>query len=168
MHDRKGVIVVAGSDDLIRQAKRTSSGGGPGKAPRRGTAVVACIDARVEPNSILGGTQGDYHVIRNAGGVVTSDVLRSLIVSQYYGTTKVVVMMHTDCGAMAYPAESERRRLEAETGEQARFVYGFDDLETELARGVERLRGTQLLAHRDAIRGVIYDIDSGTVRTVIG
>jgi carbonic anhydrase len=128
---------------------------------------VACIDARVEPNSILGGTQGDYHVIRNAGGIVTNDVIRSLIVSQYHGTTRVVVMMHTDCGAMAYPADEERRRLEAETGEQANMLYGFDDLETELARGVDRLRQTKLLPHRDGVRGVIYDVDTGAVRPVI-
>ena len=157
---------MTGSEELIRQA-RSAVVGGLSKTPRSATAVVACIDARVEPNSILGGAQGDYHVVRNAGGIVTDDVLRSLIVSQFHGTNKVIVMMHTDCGAMAYPAESERRRLEAETGESAKLLYGFDDLETELARGVGRLRQTQLLPHRDNVRGVIYDVETGTVRTII-
>jgi carbonic anhydrase len=158
---------MTGSDDLIRQA-RTATGGGLPKSPRKNTAVIACIDSRVEPNRILGGDQGDYHVIRNAGGLVTDDALRSLMVSQYYGTSRVIVMMHTDCGAMAYPAETERARLEAETGGRVAFdMQPFDDLETELRRGVEQLRSTPLLPNRDNIKGVIYDVETGRVRTVV-
>ncbi len=158
---------MTGSDDLIRQARSSTTGGLP-KSPRKNTAVIACIDARVDPTRILGGEQGDYHVIRNAGGLVTDDALRSLMVSQFRGTTRVIVMMHTDCGAMAYPADAERTRLEATTGERIPFdLHPFDDLEGTLRTGVQRLRETSLLPHRNFIRGFIYDVETGRVRTVV-
>jgi carbonic anhydrase len=158
---------MTGSDDLIRQARTTTAGGLP-RVPRKSTAVIACIDSRVEPARILGGEPGDYHVIRNAGGLVTDDVLRSLMVSQFHGTMKIVVMMHTDCGAMAYPAEAERSRLERETGERIPFdLHPFDNLEGTLRSGVQRLRDTPLLPHRNFIRGIIYDVETGRVRTVV-
>lgn len=158
---------MAGSDDLIRQARNDSVAALP-KAPRKNTAVVACIDARVEPNGILGGDQGDFHVIRNAGGLVTDDALRSLMVSQFHGTSRIIVMMHTDCAAMAYPAAAEKARLEAETGQRIDFdLHPFGDLETELGRGVARLRDTPFLPYQDNIKGVIYDVETGRVRTVV-
>jgi carbonic anhydrase len=158
---------MTGSQDLIRQARSVTAGGLP-KSPRKSTAVIACIDSRLEPARILGGEPGDYHVIRNAGGLVTDDALRSLMISQFHGTTRVIVMMHTDCGAMAYPADVERARLEAETGQRIPFdMHPFDNLEGTLRVGVERLRETPLLARQDMIRGVIYDVDTGRLRTVV-
>lgn len=158
---------MTGSQDLIRQARSATEGGLP-KSPRRATAVIACIDSRVEPNRILGGDQGDYHVIRNGGGLVTDDVIRSLMVSQFHGTNQIIVMMHTDCAAMAYPADKERARLEAEIGKRIAFdLHPFDDLETELRRGVRTLREIPLLPHRDRIKGIIYDVTTGRVRTVV-
>ena len=157
---------MTGSDDLIRQARQSTASALP-KSPRKSTAVIACIDARVEPNRILGGDQGDFHVIRNAGGLVTDDALRSVMVSQFYGTSRVIVMMHTDCAAMAYPAEAEKARLEAETGQSITFdLHPFRDLETELGRGVRRLRGTSFLPYRDNVKGVIYDVDTGRLLTI--
>jgi carbonic anhydrase len=157
---------MSGSEDLIRQA-RVATGAALPKTPRRKAAVIACVDARVQPELILGGNPGDYHVIRNAGGVVSDDAIRSLMVSQHHGTRKIVVMMHTDCGALAYPATAEKQRLEAETGERIMFdVHDFTDLETELRRGIARLRSTPLLRHRDRITGVIYDVETERVRTV--
>ena len=158
---------MTGSEDLIRQA-RTSTAGGLPKSPRKSTAVIACIDSRIDPITILGGEQGDYHVIRNAGGLVTDDSLRSLMISQFHGTTRIVVMMHTDCGAMAYPADSERARLEAESGQRIGFdLHPLDDLDAELLRGVARLRETSLLTHQDQVKGVIYDVATGRVTTVV-
>lgn len=158
---------MTGSDELIRQARTEVTGGLP-KSPRRKAAVIACIDARVRPELILGGEPGDYHVIRNGGGLVTDDALRSLMVSQYHGTDQIIVMMHTDCAAMAYPATAEKRRLEAETGEAITFnVQDFDDLETELQRGVNLLRTTPFLPNRDKVKGVIYDVGTMLLRTVI-
>jgi carbonic anhydrase len=158
---------MTGSDDLIRQARSASVGALP-KSPRKSTAVIACIDSRVEPNRILGGDQGDFHVIRNGGGLVTDDALRSLMISQFYGTRRIIVMMHTDCAAMAYPATAERARLEAETGQSVPFdLHPFDDLETTLRNGVARLRETPFLPYRDNITGTIYDIETGRVNTVV-
>lgn len=158
---------MTGSDDLIRQARSVTEGGLP-SSPRKATAVIACIDSRVEPARILGGEPGDYHVLRNAGGLVTDDSLRSLMVSQFRGTTAVIVMMHTDCGAMAYPADAERARLEGELGKRIAFdMHPFDDLETELRRGVRLLRETPLLPNRDRIKGLIFDVATGRVRTVV-
>ena len=158
---------MTGSEDLIRQARSASAGGLP-KSPRKNTAVIACIDARVEPNRILGGDQGDYHVIRNAGGLVTDDALRSLMVSQFAGTNQVIVMMHTDCAAMSYPADAERARREMETGQRIGFdLQPFDNMEGTLRQGVARLRETPLLPHRDRIRGVVYDVDTQRMQTVV-
>lgn len=158
---------MTGSEELLREA-RSIAGGGLPKSPRKKTAVIACIDSRVEPNRILGADQGDFHVIRNAGGLVTDDALRSLIVSQFHGTNQIIVMMHTDCGAMAYPANAERKRLEAQTGQRIGFdLHPFDNLETELHRSIARLRETPLLPHRDRIKGLIYEVDTGRVLTVV-
>jgi len=158
---------MSGSEELLRQARATAEAALP-KSPRRKAAVIACIDARIRPELILGGEPGDYHVIRNGGGLVTEDALRSLMVSQYYGTSEIIVMMHTDCAAMAYPASAEKQRLETETGEAITFdIHDFDDLETELQRGVELLRSTPFLPNRDRIKGVIFDVDTQQLRTVV-
>ncbi len=158
---------MSGSEDLIRQARTGVEGGFP-KSPRKATAVIACIDSRIAPHQILGGEQGDYHVIRNAGGLVTDDVLRSLMVSQFHGTTQVIVMMHTDCGAMAYPAATERARLESGLGKRIAFdMHPFDDLETELRRGVRVLRETPLLPNREHIKGVLFDVETRRLRTIV-
>jgi len=137
------------------------------KSPRRKAAVIACIDARIRPELILGGTPGDYHVFRNGGGLVSDDALRSLMVSQYYGTDEIIVLMHTDCAAMAYPATAEKVRLEAKGTSVDLNIHDFTDLETELARGVELLRTTPLLPNRDKVKGVIFDVETQELRTVI-
>lgn len=158
---------MTGSDELIRQARTATGGSGLPKSPRRKAAVIACIDSRIQPDLILGGTPGDYHVIRNGGGLVTADALRSLMVSQYHGTNEVIVMMHTDCAAMAYPATAEKQRIEAETGQRLSFdIHDFTDLTAELTRGVELLRSTPFLPYRDRIRGTIYDVETQRLHTI--
>ena len=158
---------MSGSEELLREARTVAEGGLP-KAPRRKAAVIACIDARVRPEMILGGTPGDYHVIRNGGGLVTDDALRSLMVSQYHGTDLVIVRMHTDCAAMAYPATAEKQRIETETGERITFdVHDFTDLEGELRRGVAMLRTSPFLPNRDRVKGVIFDVDTQRLSTVV-
>jgi carbonic anhydrase len=155
------------SQELIRQARIVTPGEAP-RTPRKKTAVIACIDARIYPTRLLGGSPGDFHIIRNAGGLVTDDVIRSLMISQFNGTKKIIVIMHTDCGAMAYPAEEEGARLEEETGHSIGLdLHPFDDLEHELRRGVATLRETPLLSHRDRITGIIYDVETGKTRTVV-
>ena len=159
---------MTSSSDLIRAA-RAANEDLPAR-PRRGLAVVACMDARVDPWRLLGAEPGDIHVIRNAGGVVTGDVIRSLTVSQRkLGTTAVDVIMHTECGMLGLDERAfaqEIQRAEP-TAEVPRF-HAFGSLERELARGIEVLRASPLLPARTRIRGQIYDIATHRLRTVIG
>ena len=125
----------------------------PSARPRRKLAVLTCMDARIEPLSLLDLGVGDAHVIRNAGGLVTDDALRSLGISQRaLGTEEIVLVMHEDCGMQGAPAE----------------VGGFDDLEAALRDGMERLRASEGLTARDQIRGFIFDPDTGELREVGG
>jgi carbonic anhydrase len=118
--------------------------------PRKKLAVLACMDARLNPYELLGLEVGDAHIVRNAGGLVTDDALRSLSISQrLLGTEEIVVIMHEDCGMQG-----------------ADEPGAFDDLEAELRRGVERLRSSGELPARDRVRGVIFDPASGGVREV--
>lgn len=115
--------------------------------PRRKLAVLACMDARLHPYELLGLERGDAHIVRNAGGIVTEDALRSLSVSQrLLGTEEVVVVMHRDCGM-----------------EGAEEPGGFADVEEELRRGLEQLRSDSALPHRDKIRGLIFDPADGSL-----
>ncbi len=118
---------------------------GLGPRPRRKLAVLACMDARIDVFSLLGLERGDAHIVRNAGGLVTDDALRSLSASQrLLGTEEIVVIMHRDCGIEGRP----------EFG-------GFENLETALRDGLRRLRTSPELVARDRVRGVIYDPDTG-------
>ncbi len=119
--------------------------------PRRGIAVLTCMDARIDPLAVLGLELGDAHVIRNAGGLVTDDAIRSLSASQkLLGTSEIVVLMHEDCGMDGGPKE----------------LGGFDDLEAELRNGLARLRESDALVTRDRIRGLVLDPHTGSVREV--
>jgi carbonic anhydrase len=118
--------------------------------PKRKLAVLACMDARIDLYSLLGLERGDAHIVRNAGGLVTEDALRSLSVSQrLLGTEEVVLVMHRDCGM-----------------EGAEEPGGFDDVEHELRSGLERLRSDPALPRRDRVRGLIYDPSTDTAEEV--
>ena len=120
--------------------------------PKRRLAVLACMDARLEPHTLLGLERGDAHVIRNAGGLVTDDALRSLSASQrLLETEEIVVVMHRDCGLEGRPD-----------------FGGFEDVEEELRAGLERLRTSPELVARDRIRGLIYDPDDGSLEEIDG
>ena len=121
--------------------------------PRRKLAVLTCMDARIEPLSLLGLEVGDAHVIRNAGGLVTDDAIRSLSASQsMLDTEEIVLVMHEDCGMEGAPPE----------------LGGFDDLEATLRDGMERLRTSSELTAQDHIRGLIFDPETGALREVGG
>jgi carbonic anhydrase len=123
----------------------------PSPHPRRKLAVLTCMDARIEPLSLLRLEVGDAHVIRNAGGLVTDDALRSLSASQsMLDTEEIVLVMHEDCGMQGAP----------------RDIGGFEDLEATLRDGMERLRTSEELAARDQIRGFIFDPETGALREV--
>jgi carbonic anhydrase len=138
--------------------------------PRRHLAIVTCMDARiVDPQGALGFDLGDAHVLRNAGAVVTDDMLRSLVLSQRaLDTTGVIVMAHTDCGLRKIHDDEFARELEAETGQAPPFAFGaFFDEDEHVRAQVERVRACPWLPHRNDVRGCVFDVSTGAVRDVV-
>lgn len=135
--------------------------------PSRKVAVLACMDTRIDPYKLLGLERGEAHVIRNAGGLVTDDAVRSLAASQrLLGTEEVVVVMHEGCGLNG-ASEDDFRRMLAGDGVLPDWRLGaFDDVETALRQGLQRLRSEPALVARDRIHGVVYDPGSGRIREV--
>ena len=138
-------------------------------APRLKVAVVTCMDARIDPARILGLEPGDAHVLRNAGGVVTDDVIRSLAISQHeLGTEQILIIQHTNCGLLKLSDEEFADRLEGLTGGRPSWqARGFADLEESLRESVQRLRGDPYLPHSVRVAGLVYDVGSGRLREVV-
>jgi|SRR5579859_1625372 len=136
--------------------------------PARGLAIVACMDARLHVSKLLGLEEGDAHIIRNAGGVVTDDVIRSLAISQrLLGTREVVLIAHTGCGMLSFTDDEFRRQIEQETGQRPPWAPGaFPDLETEVRQGIVRLRASPFLPYTERVRGFVYEVESGRLREV--
>jgi carbonic anhydrase len=136
--------------------------------PAKRVAVLACMDARLDPNGLLGLTEGDAHVIRNAGGVVTDDEVRSLAISQrLLGTEEIVLIHHTDCGMLTFRDDEFRQQLQQETGiKPAWAAETFDDLETDVRQSIARIKASPFIPHKDHIRGFIYDVTSGRLTEV--
>ena len=137
--------------------------------PARHLAIVTCMDARIDPQHAFGLELGDAHVLRNAGAVVSDDVLRSLVLSQrLLGTTSVAVMAHTDCGLRKVHDDELAHQLEVETGQAPPFAFGaFFDLDEHVRAQVGRARACPWLPHVDAVRGYVLDVADGTVREVV-
>lgn len=134
--------------------------------PRRELAVVTCMDARLDVFAALGLQVGDAHIIRNAGGIVTDDVIRSLCLSQrLLGTRAIVLVGHTDCGLEGVSDDEFSARLEAATGRRPDWsAGGFEGVEEAVRSSLRRLEETPFLVHRDRIAGFVYDIDTGRLR----
>jgi carbonic anhydrase len=159
------------ADDMLALARsRAERLAAPGlsPAPRRGVAVLACMDARIDLFAMLGLERGDAHIIRNAGGLVTDDAIRSLSVSQReLGTREVVVVMHDGCG-LCGASEDEFAQALASDGVQPTWRLGaFDDVEATLRAGLARLRSSPELPARDHVRGFVFNPESGTLREVM-
>jgi carbonic anhydrase len=138
------------------------------KIPRRHQAVVTCMDARLDPLRILNAAVGDLHVIRNAGGLVTTDVERSLVLSQRrLETRRIDVIMHTSCGTFGFDETALAAEIRAAGGETDGRFGSFDDLEREVHRGVARLRANTALADRSQIRGYVYDLTRSALRLIV-
>jgi carbonic anhydrase len=141
----------------------------PGLAarPARSVAVVACMDARLDLYEALGLELGDCHTIRNAGGVVTDDVVRSLTVSQRaLGTRSVVLVHHTGCGMLSL-TEDFRHELEDEVGQRPTWaVEAFRDLDQDVRQSIERVRSSAFLPHTDDVRGFVFDVTTGLLREI--
>lgn len=136
--------------------------------PAKRLAVVACMDARLDPVAALGLEPGDAHVIRNAGGIVTDDVLRSLAISQrMLGTREVMVIQHTQCGMQTFTSSELADTIEEEAGVRPPFDMGaFDDLEQNLRESVAYLAASPFLVHKDTVRGFVYEVETGRLREV--
>lgn len=133
--------------------------------PARKVAIVACMDARLNPQGVLGFSEGDAHVIRNAGGVITDDEIRSLAISQrLLGTEEIILIHHTDCGMLTFTDEQFEEQLEEDTGEKPGWVAeSFTDLEADVRKGIERIKASPFVPRKDKIRGFIYQVESGTL-----
>jgi carbonic anhydrase len=136
--------------------------------PGKRVAVVACMDARIETGRLLGLEEGDAHVIRNAGGVVTDDVIRSLAISQrLLGTTEIVLIHHTDCGMLTFSDDEVKADIERETGLRPPFALeAFPDLEDDVRQSIRRIEGSPFIPHRDSVRGFVYDVTTGRLNEV--
>jgi carbonic anhydrase len=137
--------------------------------PGKQVAVVACMDARLNIYGILGLQEGDAHVIRNAGGVVTDDVIRSLTISQrLLGTREIVLVHHTDCGMLTFQDDEVKAKIAADVGIRPPFALeAFPDLDADVRQSVARIKASPFIGHKDGVRGFVYDVKSGRLREVL-
>jgi carbonic anhydrase len=136
--------------------------------PAKKLAVVACMDARLDVYGILGLQAGDAHVIRNAGGVVTDDGIRSLAISQrLLGTEEIILIHHTDCGMLTFTDDDFKRSIQEETGiKPAWAAEAFSELDVDVRQSIARIKGSPFIPRKDSVRGFVYEIESGRLREV--
>jgi carbonic anhydrase len=136
--------------------------------PGKNVAVVACMDARLNVYAILGLNAGEAHVIRNAGGVVTDDVIRSLLISQrLLGTREIVLIHHTDCGMLTFKDDDVKAAVQSDTGLKPPFALeAFGDLDTDVRQSIARIKASPFVPNKDSIRGFVYDVSTGKLREV--
>lgn len=138
--------------------------------PAKKVAVVACMDARLDPARVLGLEEGDAHVIRNAGGVVSDEEIRSLAISQaLLGTEEIILIHHTDCGMLTFNDEEFSAKLEGETGERPSWnAHSFSDLEGDVRSAIERIKKSPFVQKTEKVRGFVYDVETGKLNEVDG
>jgi carbonic anhydrase len=136
--------------------------------PGRKVAVVACMDARLNPYGILGLHEGDAHVIRNAGGVVTDDEIRSLAISQrLLGTEEIILIHHTDCGMLTFTDDDFKRSIQEDTGIKPEWAAeAFADLDEDVRQSIARIKASPFIPNKDSVRGFVYEVESGRLREV--
>lgn len=159
------------TDELLDNAKRYADGFDKGELPlppARKVAVVACMDARLNPQKVLGLEEGDGHVIRNAGGVVTEDAIRSLAISQrLLGTEEIILIHHTDCGMLTFSDDEFRQGIEAEVGQRPSWAAeAFPHVEGDVRQSLARIAASPFIPKKDKVRGFVYEVETGTLREV--
>jgi carbonic anhydrase len=162
---------MAVTDELLQNNAEYSvdfKDGGLPLPPARKLAVVACMDARLNVHRILGLKPGDAHVIRNAGGGVTEDVIRSLTISQrLLGTEEIILIHHTDCGMLTFKDDDVKEQIAGDTGIRPPFALeAFPDLEADVRQSKARIEASPFIPHKDQIRGFVYDVKSGRLNEV--
>ena len=136
--------------------------------PAGKAAVVACMDARMDPARLLGLEEGDAHVIRNAGGVVSDDVIRSLVISQrLLGTEEIILLHHTDCGMVTFKDDDVKAAIEADTGLRPTFAMeAFPDVEEDVRQSIRRIEACPFIPVKNRVRGFVYDVETGRLNEV--
>jgi carbonic anhydrase len=162
---------VSVTDELLENAKQYAVGFGKGDLPlppAKHVAVLACMDARLNPYGLLGLSEGDAHVIRNAGGVVTDDEIRSLAISQrLLGTDEIILIHHTDCGMLTFSDEEFRAQIEEETGIKPHWsCETFADLEADVRQSIARIKSSPFVPKKESVRGFVYDVETGQLSEV--
>lgn len=159
------------TDDLLRNAEfwhQTFDRAGLAVQPALKTTILTCMDSRLNPYAMFGLREGQVHMIRNAGGIVTEDVIRSLTLSQrFLETREIIVIMHTNCGLQTRTEEQFEQEIEAAVGEKPPWTVGATtSLEEKTRESVRLLRESPFLEHRDNIRGFVYDVETGALNEV--
>jgi carbonic anhydrase len=136
--------------------------------PAKKVAIVTCMDARLSPYVMLGLEEGDAHVIRNAGGVVTDDEIRSLAISQrLLGTEEIMLIHHTDCGMLTFSDDEFKRQIQEDAGVKPHWaVESFSDLDEDVRQSIARIRTSPFIPKTDLVRGFVYEVESGRLREV--
>jgi carbonic anhydrase len=162
---------VSITDELLRNNDEYAASFDKGDLPlppAKKVAVVACMDARLDPNGALGLHEGDAHVIRNAGGVVTDDEIRSLAISQrLLGTEEIILIHHTDCGMLTFQDDEFRRSIQDETGIKPEWAAeSFPDLDEDVRQSIARIEASPFIPKKDSVRGFVYEVETGRLREV--
>jgi carbonic anhydrase len=158
-------------DDLLANNERYAAAYGSADLPMppgRKVAVLACMDARVNVYGALGLSEGDAHIIRNAGGVVTDDVIRSLAISQrLLGTEEIILIHHADCGMLTFTDDQFKRAIQDDVGIKPSWAAeAFDDLDGDVRQSIARIKASPFLPHTDKVRGFVFEVKSGVLREV--
>jgi carbonic anhydrase len=158
------------TDELLANNERYAEGftGPLPMPPAKGVAVVACMDARLNLYALLGLEEGQAHVIRNAGGAVTDDGIRSLAISQrLLGTREIILIHHTDCGMLTFTDDDFRAAIQADTGiRPAWSAEAFDNLDTDIRQSIARIKASPFVPHKDSVRGFVFDVATGKLNEV--
>ena len=163
---------MSATDELLRNNEVYASSFDKGDLPLppgKKLAVLACMDARLNPYGVLGLEEGDAHVIRNAGGVVTDDEIRSLAISQrLLGTEEIILIHHTDCGMLTFTDDQFKRQIQDEVGIKPGWaVEAFADLDKDVRQSIARIKASPFIPHKRSVRGFVYDVSNGRLREVV-
>jgi carbonic anhydrase len=162
---------VSATDQLLENAQSYAASFDKGDLPLppgRRVAIVACMDARLNPYALLGLSEGDAHIIRNAGGVVTDDEIRSLAISQrLLGTEEIILIHHTDCGMLTFTDDEFKRSVQDDVGiKPAWAAEAFPDLDEDVRQSIARIQASPFIPRKDSVRGFVYEVESGRLREV--
>jgi carbonic anhydrase len=166
------MTAVSATDELLANNEAyvaAFDGGDLPLPPAKKVAIVACMDARLNVYGALGLSEGDAHVIRNAGGVITDDQIRSLAISQrLLGTEEIILIHHTECGMLTFTDDAFKQSIQEDTGiKPAWAAEAFADLDTDVRQSIARIKASPFIPRKDSVRGFVYEVESGRLREVL-